>query len=294
MAEVAKVHAKLMAASGARLEIEPGDRRGAIGLRRDELVGHVGHVGGIASRHHRVAQRSERRALDDPPSRDRGLAVNGIDDVPRAVGERLAKGRVDLAFVLRKMARDDRDIALRDLATLELPTEFAMRLRGAGEDHDTRGRLIEAMHDAGLGESPLHSRDQAIGLRRPTTRHREQARGLDDAEERGRLVDQRPVVGGGHRKGLDRGQMEPPHQRRAAIGSVRDRGRYREPRRTMREDVERRGETQGEARRANAGSGPLRAKPSRDRGPPRRSSGHAGIPAFRPRNSGFVPGGGAP
>jgi hypothetical protein len=98
-----------------------------------------------------------------------------IDDVPRSRRGRievLAQGQGDLALVAFDKPGHDGDVALADLAPLELPAQGAMGVRVEGHGHDARRLTVEAVDDPGARMRRCRPPGQAVLVARPEARYR--------------------------------------------------------------------------------------------------------------------------
>lgn len=104
---------------------------------------------------------------------DRAMVVPDVETqlVARGVffpgGQAVAQGVVDLL----------------DCVALELDVQRAVGLRGAGQDHDAAGDLIQAVDDPEFGEFLLEQLEHIRGVRVPAIRQDGDAGGFVDDED---------------------------------------------------------------------------------------------------------------
>ena len=130
--------------------------------------------------------RLPRPALQHGPRRERGLAVDGIVELPRPIVEIDAQGKIDRAVVTRHGAFDDRDVALVDLPHRELSLELVVGRQILGDQHHARGVEVEPVNDHGarrIGVARAQAGQHAVAQRAVAARHREQPLGLVDDDE---------------------------------------------------------------------------------------------------------------
>ena len=106
-----------------------------------------------------------------------------IDDVTRCVLHILAQWKVDVPGIVFDVVRHQCVVGLLDFAVMELPAQFAMRIRVACQHDHATGVTIQAVDDAGLGMFLLDATDEAVSFFRADSRHRQQAGRLVDYQE---------------------------------------------------------------------------------------------------------------
>ena len=98
-------------------------------------------------------------------------------------------GKVDLAPIALDVSIEQGDVGLLDEAALELARQVSVGIGIEGEDDEARGVHVETMDDEGAGR-PRKGLADPGGEVGPLdlARDAEQARGLVDDDEAGRLV----------------------------------------------------------------------------------------------------------
>ena len=76
------------------------------------------------------------------------------------------------------LASDDRQVAFFDLAGFKQLAEAALGFNAPGHEQQTRGVLVQAVHDQGFGVAVLYAFGKAVLLFRAATGHRQQAAGF--------------------------------------------------------------------------------------------------------------------
>ena len=120
---------------------------------------------------------------DNPPVGLRGTPMRVVDDLIGAIVDVRAERLVDRAALTRHVAREQRDIGLFDLASLELYRDGTLGLRIERNNEQARRIHVEAVDGQGTGGIREHLADtggDTVGLIRPFSRNREQTAGLVD------------------------------------------------------------------------------------------------------------------
>lgn len=133
----------------------------------------------------------------DLPIGDRRLAKPSADHLARAVRPVANERGLDASGLKRHFAPDPGDIGLAHLPPFELPVEVALSEPASGEDHHTRGVLVETMDQKRFRVCCTKPGLDAISGSGRLCRHRQEPRRFLDDEEFRISMDEANVVRGG-------------------------------------------------------------------------------------------------